>query len=128
MVLGWAPSVSGEDLLGRQTVGRNIRESAAGEVSVWCVVFLGRRTDVRGQVGVHGSCLVGWLSEVVAEAARAVNPCYLWAYGLGASDGSNIRTCAGELRSELRRFLAIVGLARCTDSYSGRSLSDDDCS
>lgn len=106
-----------EDLLWSQTVSRHIREAAAGEVGIGGVVLLGRGTDVASQVGVYSGCLVGGLSEIVAEATGTGYPGDFWADGLSASNGGDVGTCAGELGRELGRFLAVVGLARCTNTW-----------
>lgn len=105
---GLSSGKGGDYLLGRQTVSRHIREAAPGEVSVGGVVFLGRGTDVTGQVGVYSGCLVGGLSEVVAKSAGTGNPGNFWADGLGASNSGDVGTCTGELWCELWRFLAVV--------------------
>lgn len=98
----------------------DVGEAARCEVSVGRVVGFCGRWKVFGEVGVHGRGLVGGLGKVVAEPAGAVNPGDFGADGLGTTDGSDIRTRSGELRCELRCFLAIIGLAGCADPCSGR--------
>ena len=100
-------------------MGRDIGKSTAGEVRIWCVVFFRCRADVTGQVCTDSGGLIGRLREVVAETTRTGYPCHFRGHGLGTSDGSDVGTRSGELWSELRGFLAVVGLARGADACHG---------
>ena len=95
---------------------RNIWESAIGEVGKSAKVFLGRWADVFVQIGGDRSCLVIGTLKVIAEASGPGDPGDFRADRLSATDGSDVRTCAGELRRELWSLFAVVGLTRCTDA------------
>ncbi len=93
---------------------RNIWESAIGEVGKSAKVFLGRRADVLVQIGGDGGCLVIRTLEVIAEASGPGDPSDFRADGLSATDGGDVRTCAGELRRKLWSLFAVIGLTGCT--------------
>lgn len=97
-------------------MGRDIGEAAAFEVGVLGEVRLDILVDVLVEIVSDSFLLVPCLIEVVAEASRTRRPGNLWRVGLSSAHGCDVGACPGELRCEFGGFLAVVGLARGTDT------------
>ena len=89
----------------------HVREGSATGVEVRREVLECCRANAILEVIGHSRCLVRWLREVVAEAARAGDPGYFRLNRLRTSNSGDEGGGAWKLRRELRRLLAVIGLA-----------------
>ncbi len=71
-------------------MGSDVRESSSVNVEVRLEVVQRCFANVFRQVGRHGTALVIWAFEVIAEAPSAGNPSYLGADGLRAANRSDV--------------------------------------
>lgn len=102
------------NLLGLHTMGRNIRETAIGEIGESTEVIFCGWANVVVQIVGHRACLVIRAREVVTEAARAGGPGDFRTDGLGAADCGDVGTRSWELRGELWYRITVIGLTGCT--------------
>lgn len=98
----------GRDILWVKTVCGHVWEATIAAVEEWSEIIEGFFADMILQIVGNSSRLISWTGKIVAEAARARNPSYLWFDGLSPANRSNVRTSAREFRRELRCLLAIV--------------------
>ena len=75
--------------------------------------------DVVFQIVFYGGRLILRPGEVIAKASRAGDPSDFGTDGLGSTDGSDVWTCAWELRCELGCLLAVIGLTWRSHAYNG---------
>jgi hypothetical protein len=95
----------------------NIRESATIKVCVLAVVGFSCGIDVTVQVILNGRPLIPGTGKIVAESSRASHPSDFGRSSLCTAHCCDIWAGARELRSELRSFLSVVGLAWSANAY-----------
>lgn len=98
----------GEDVLGRQAMSRDIRESSPAEVRVVLIVILGVWVNMVPEVILNSLLLIPGTTEVVAESSRPVGPCNFWGNGLGTANGEDIWAGSWKLRCEFCGVGAVV--------------------
>lgn len=94
----------------------DIGKRASAKIRIRLVVLLGGIVDVVVQIRLYGCFLVRGTAKVIGETAGAGDPGDFRTDGLGAADGGDVRTGAGELGGELGGVEAVVGEADCADA------------
>ncbi len=86
-------------------MGSNVRESSSVNVEVRLEVVQRCLANVFRKVGRHGTALVLWAFEVIAEAPSAGNPSYFGADGLRAANRSDVWALA---RSHIQHIVSLL--------------------